>query len=95
MKYEWEDNMFVLRLLHELSDAPTLPEPFYFTILSYAGICYVGDLVIRTGDELLAIPGFTEHHLNDLKELLAARGLSLGTKLEWWPPVGWERPQWS
>lgn len=98
MKYEWEDNMFVLRRIYDLSDDPTPPELSYFTILYYAGICYVGDAVIRTDEELLEIPGFTEDYLNDLKQLLKAKELSLGTKMEWWPPLGWERPHdsvWS
>ena len=98
MKYEWEDNMFVLKRIYDLSDDPTPPELSYFTILYYAGICYVGDAVIRTDEELLEIPGFTEDYLNDLKELLNAKELSLWTKMEWWSPLGRERPHdsvWS
>ncbi|MEK9773465.1 MAG: DNA-directed RNA polymerase subunit alpha C-terminal domain-containing protein [Opitutae bacterium] len=60
-------------------------------MLKNAGIYYIGDLIIRTEQELLAIPGFTEDCLTDIKERLTARGLSLETRLEHWPPAGWSR----
>ncbi|MBI4229899.1 MAG: tetratricopeptide repeat protein [Planctomycetes bacterium] len=42
----------------------------------------IRDLVQRTEDELLAYKNFGETSLNEIKELLAQRGLSLGMKIE-------------
>lgn len=55
-------------------------------------IYYIGDLVQRTETELLKTPNLGRKSLNEIKEALAARGLTLGMKLENWPPAGLERP---
>ena len=42
----------------------------------------------RTEVELLKTPNLGKKSLTEIKEVLAARGLSLGMKLENWPPAG-------
>ena len=54
-------------------------------------ICYIGDLIQRTENELLKTPNLGRKSLNEIKEVLAGRGLTLGMKLENWPPPGLER----
>ncbi len=54
-------------------------------------INYIGDLVQRTENELLKTPNLGRKSLNEIKEVLAARGLQLGTKLDSWPPIGLNR----
>ena len=51
----------------------------------------IGDLIQRTENELLKTPNLGRKSLNEIKEVLAARGLTLGMKLESWPPAGLER----
>lgn len=60
--------------------------------LKAENIYYIGDLIQRTENELLKTPNLGRKSLNEIKEVLAARGLTLGMKLENWPPVGLERP---
>ena len=60
--------------------------------LKAENIYYIGDLIQRTETELLKTPNLGRKSLNEIKEVLAARGLTLGMKLENWPPVGLERP---
>lgn len=50
-------------------------------------IYYVGDLVQKTEQELLKTPNFGKKSLNEIKEVLGSVGLSLGMKLDGWPPV--------
>ena len=52
---------------------------------------YIGDLIQRTENELLKTPNLGRKSLNEIKEVLAARGLTLGMKLENWPPAGLEK----
>jgi len=59
--------------------------------LKAENIYYIGDLIQRTENELLKTPNLGRKSLNEIKEVLAARGLTLGMKLENWPPVGLER----
>ena len=92
MQYEEEQTPMVLRPIADLLEEIGVCKPPYLTILKNADIYYIGDLIIRTEQELLAIPGFTEDCLNGLKELLTARGLSLETRLERWPPAWLSRP---
>ena len=54
-------------------------------------IYYIGDLIQRTENELLKTPNLGRKSLNEIKEVLASRGLTLGMKLENWPPTGLER----
>jgi formylglycine-generating enzyme required for sulfatase activity len=55
-------------------------------------LTWVGELVQKTEEELLALPGLGSRLLQLLKKHLSKRGLSLETSLDWWPPVacdGW------
>ncbi|MBR4877404.1 MAG: DNA-directed RNA polymerase subunit alpha, partial [Rhodocyclaceae bacterium] len=59
--------------------------------LKAENIYYIGDLIQRTETELLKTPNLGRKSLNEIKEVLAVRGLTLGMKLENWPPVGLEK----
>ena len=48
---------------------------------------YIGDLVQRTEVELLKTPNLGKKSLTEIKDVLASRGLSLGMRLENWPPA--------
>lgn len=54
--------------------------------LKAEGIKYIGDLVQRTEVELLKTPNLGKKSLTEIKDVLAERGLSLGMRLEHWPP---------
>jgi DNA-directed RNA polymerase subunit alpha len=54
--------------------------------LKAESIYYIGDLIQRTEVELLKTPNLGKKSLTEIKEVLAARGLSLGMRLENWPP---------
>lgn len=54
--------------------------------LKHANIKLIGDLVQKTEAEILATKNFGRKSLNEIKEILAEMGLSLGMKLENWPP---------
>jgi DNA-directed RNA polymerase subunit alpha len=56
--------------------------------LKAENIFYIGDLIQRTENELLKTPNLGRKSLNEIKEVLASRGLTLGMKLEGWPPSG-------
>jgi len=60
--------------------------------LKAENIFYIGDLIQRTENELLKTPNLGRKSLNEIKEVLASRGLTLGMTLENWPPAGLERP---
>jgi DNA-directed RNA polymerase subunit alpha len=49
-------------------------------------IHYIGDLVQRTEVELLKTPNLGKKSLTEIKDVLASRDLSLGMRLENWPP---------
>ena len=55
--------------------------------LKAESIYYIGDLIQRTENELLKTPNLGRKSLNEIKETLAAHGLTLGSKLENWPPA--------
>jgi len=55
--------------------------------LKNADIRYIGDLVQKTEAEMLKTKNFGRKSLNEIKEILTEMGLSLGMKLESWPPV--------
>lgn len=59
--------------------------------LKAENIYYIGDLIQRTETELLKTPNLGRKSLNEIKEVLATRGLTLGMKLENWPPAGLEK----
>jgi DNA-directed RNA polymerase subunit alpha len=54
--------------------------------LKAENIYYIGDLIQRTEVELLKTPNLGKKSLTEIKDVLASRGLSLGVKLENWPP---------
>jgi len=56
--------------------------------LKAESINYIGDLIQRTEVELLKTPNLGKKSLTEIKDVLASRGLSLGMRLENWPPVG-------
>jgi len=60
--------------------------------LKAENIYYIGDLIQRTETELLKAPNLGRKSLNEIKEVLASKGLSLGMRLENWPPAGLEKP---
>lgn len=55
--------------------------------LKAESIFYIGDLVQRTENDLLKTPNLGKKSLTEIKNVLASHGLSLGTRLENWPPV--------
>ncbi len=55
--------------------------------LKAENIYYIGDLVQHTETELLKTPNLGKKSLTEIKDVLAQRGLSLGVKLENWPPA--------
>ena len=59
--------------------------------LKAENIYYIGDLIQRTENELLKTPNLGCKSLNEIKEVLASRGLTLGMKLENWPPLGLDK----
>lgn len=59
--------------------------------LKNADIRYIGDLVQKTEAEMLKTKNFGRKSLNEIKEILAEMGLSLGMKLENWPPAELEQ----
>jgi hypothetical protein len=56
--------------------------------LKAENIYYIGDLIQRTETELLKTPNLGRKSLNEIKEVLASKGLTLGMKLENWPVAG-------
>ncbi|WP_282197339.1 DNA-directed RNA polymerase subunit alpha [Turicimonas muris] len=56
--------------------------------LKAENIYYIGDLIQRTENELLKTPNLGRKSLNEIKEVLGTHGLTLGMKLDNWPPVG-------
>ena len=54
--------------------------------LKAENIYYIGDLVQRSEVELLKTPNLGKKSLTEIKDVLASRGLSLGMRLEAWPP---------
>jgi len=58
--------------------------------LKAENILLIGDLIQRTEVELLKTPNLGKKSLTEIKDVLAQRGLSLGMRLENWPPEGAE-----
>ena len=54
--------------------------------LKAENIYYIGDLIQRTEFELLKTPNLGRKSLTEIKDVLALKGLSLGMRLENWPP---------
>jgi DNA-directed RNA polymerase subunit alpha len=55
--------------------------------LKAENIYYIGDLIQRTEVELLKTPNLGKKSLTEIKDVLASKGLSLGLRLENWPPA--------
>ncbi|EDY85366.1 DNA-directed RNA polymerase, alpha subunit [gamma proteobacterium HTCC5015] len=55
--------------------------------LKAENIYYIGDLIQRTEVELLKTPNLGKKSLTEIKDVLAQHGLSLGMRLENWPPA--------
>lgn len=58
--------------------------------LKAENIYYIGDLIQRTEVELLKTPNLGKKSLTEIKDVLATHGLSLGMRLDNWPPPGLE-----
>ena len=56
--------------------------------LKAENIFYIGDLIQKTEVELLKTPNLGKKSLTEIKDILTSKGLSLGMKLENWPPAG-------
>jgi DNA-directed RNA polymerase subunit alpha len=54
--------------------------------LKAENIYYIGDLVQKTESELLKTPNLGKKSLSEIKTILAERGLTLGMRVENWPP---------
>lgn len=81
--------------------APPLPDPVLMqsvddldltvrsaNCLKAENIVYIGDLVQRTEVELLKTPNLGKKSLNEIKDVLSQRGLTLGMRVANWPPPG-------
>jgi len=55
--------------------------------LKAESVMYIGDLVQRTEVELLRTPNLGKKSLTEIKEILEGHGLTLGMRLENWPPA--------
>ena len=56
--------------------------------LKAESIFLIGDLIQRSEFDLLKTPNLGKKSLNEIKDVLASKGLSLGMVLENWPPLG-------
>lgn len=56
-------------------------------------IHFIGDLVQRNESDLLKTPNLGKKSLNEIKNVLTGRGLSLGMILKHWPPVELEEEE--
>ena len=56
--------------------------------LKAEGIFLIGDLIHRSEFDLLKTPNLGKKSLNEIKDVLASKDLSLGMNVENWPPVG-------
>ena len=60
--------------------------------LKAENINYIGDLVQKTEVELLKTPNLGKKSLTEIKDVLAQHGLTLGMKIENWPPASLAKP---
>ncbi len=56
--------------------------------LKAESIFLIGDLIHRSEFDLLKTPNLGKKSLNEIKDVLASKGLSLGMVVENWPPLG-------
>lgn len=61
--------------------------------LKAENIYFIGDLIQRTEMELLKTPNLGKKSLTEIKDVLAAKGLSLGMKLDGWPPANLDKKE--
>ncbi len=61
--------------------------------LKAESIYYIGDLIQRTEVELLKTPNLGKKSLTEIKDVLAQRGLSLGMRLDNWPPASLKKDE--
>ena len=54
--------------------------------LKAENVLYIGDLIQKTEFELLKTPNLGKKSLTEIKDVLGQKGLSLGMRLENWPP---------
>jgi DNA-directed RNA polymerase subunit alpha len=59
--------------------------------LKAESIYYIGDLIQRNESDLLKAPNLGRKSLNEIKDILSTKGLTLGMKVENWPPAGVEQ----
>lgn len=59
--------------------------------LKAENVYYIGDLIQCTEVELLKTPNLGKKSLTEIKDVLASYGLSLGMRLENWPPASLEK----
>ena len=82
--HEEEDNDFDPIFLQPVDDLELTVRSA--NCLKAEQIYYIGDLVQRAESSLLKTPNLGKKSLQEIKDVLAQRGLGLGTKLENWPP---------
>ncbi|MEA1933227.1 MAG: DNA-directed RNA polymerase subunit alpha [Thermodesulfobacteriota bacterium] len=95
-----EDQVKPEEIPDEEETAPPLNENLYRSVedlelsvrsancLRNANICYIGELVQKTENEMLKTKNFGRKSLNEIKQLLAEMDLTLGMQIE-----GWETPE--
>ena len=49
-------------------------------------IVYIGDLILKSENEMLRTPNFGRKSLNEIKEVLTGMSLNLGMEIPNWPP---------
>lgn len=59
--------------------------------LKAENIFYIGDLIQRSESDLLKTPNLGKKSLTEIKDVLGTKGLSLGMRLENWPPESLKR----
>ena len=87
---------FVIKLSNENDFDPILLrsiEELELTVrstncLKAESIFLIGDLIHRSEFDLLKTPNLGKKSLNEIKDVLASKDLSLGMNVENWPPVG-------
>ena len=89
MAYETEDEGIDPLLLRSVDDLELTVRSA--NCLKAENIYFIGDLIQRTEVELLKTPNLGKKSLTEIKDVLANRGLSLGTRLENWPPAALRR----
>ena len=87
--YEIEDEGIDPLLLRSVDDLELTVRSA--NCLKAENIYFIGDLIQRTEVELLKTPNLGKKSLTEIKDILANRGLSLGTRLEHWPPAALRR----